>query len=539
HLALAHIQRLAGLGELFDTAIVFENYPIEPDALDLPGTSLSITGVDPRDTTHYPLALTALPGRRLSLELSYRPDLFAPAAVQKWADGLRALLKATVAAPHTPVGRVDPLSSTERALLLEAGTGIAHPVAEATLTEVLANQVARTPQATAVIFNGEAMTYAELNARANRLAHLLISRGVGPEDIVALALRRSAEAIVAIFAVIKAGAAYVSIDPDYPADRIAFMLTDSGPALVLTDTDTRGVLPADLAAPAVLLDSADTTGRLAGLPGADVTDADRTCPLLPSHPAFVIYTSGSTGRPKGVALEHRGLVNLFDHHRVSIFGPAVEATGQDRFRVALTASLSFDATWAELLWMLDGNELHLVDDVVRRDAEALIAYAAAHNIDLLDTTPSFAEQLVAIGLLEADRRPHVLLLGGEAVGASLWNALRGASGPAAYNFYGPTETTIDALYSPLSASSTPSIGRPVGNMRVYVLDGGLLPVPVGVAGELYIAGEGLARGYLNRPALTAERFVADPFGPGGSRMYRSGDVVRWTAEGDLVFVGRA
>ncbi|MGY5036783.1 non-ribosomal peptide synthetase, partial [Streptomyces sp. 900116325] len=488
---------------------------------------------------HFPLSLTAVPGPRLTLALSYQPHVFDREGIERWAASLRLILEAFVASPHTRVGVVDTLSTGERELLLGEWSGTVGAVASTTLADLLAAQARRAPDATAVVSGDRTLTFLELDRRANRLARLLVDREVGPEKIVALALPRCIDAVVAIFGVLKAGAAYVPIDLGYPTERVGRMLADAAPALVITDAESRDSLPADPVTPVMLLGSREVSVELAATSDMDVTDADRLCPLRPSHPALVIYTSGSTGRPKGVALVHASVVTLFEHHRSSLYGPVVGASGQARFRVALTASLSFDASWAELLWMLDGHELHLVGDEVRRDAEALIEYMQTHSIDLLDTTPSFAEQLVASGMLEAPHRPHVLLLGGEAIGPSLWETLRQVSRPTAFNFYGPTETTIDALYRPLDGSSQPSIGRPVGNTRVYVLDAGLQPVPAGVTGELYIAGAGLARGYLGRSDLTAERFVPDPYGEPGTRMYRSGDVVRWAEDGNVVFVGRA
>ncbi|WP_327371811.1 non-ribosomal peptide synthetase [Streptomyces sp. NBC_01217] len=539
HIQLADIQRTAGHGELFDTTVVFENYPLDSETLTELAPGIQVTDIEGRDATHYPLGLVALPGHRLRLGLSYRPDIFDRQDIEQWATRLQQILKAFAVSPGTRVGAVDTLGTGERELLLGGWSGRVGAAASTTLADLLTAQARRAPDATAVVFGGQTLTFLELDRRANRLARLLIDREVGPEKTVALVQSRCVDAVVAIFGVLKAGAAYVPIDPGYPAERVGHMLADAAPALVITDAESRGSLTGELVAPVMLLGSPEVSAELAAVSDAEVTDADRLSPLRPSHPALVIYTSGSTGRPKGVVLGHAGVVNLFEQHRSSLYGPAVAASGQARFRVALTASLSFDATWAELLWMLNGHELHLVGDDVRRDAEAVIDYVQRHRIDLLDTTPSFAEQLVASGLLEAPHRPHVLLLGGEAVSSSLWETLQQVSRPAAFNFYGPTETTVDALYRPLHGSSQPSIGRPVGNTRVYVLDAGLQPVPAGVAGELYIAGAGLARGYLGRADLTADRFVADPYGEPGTRMYRSGDVVRWTEDGEVVFVGRA
>ncbi|MGH9283116.1 MAG: non-ribosomal peptide synthetase, partial [Acidimicrobiales bacterium] len=266
------------------------------------------------------------------------------------------------------------------------------------------------------------------------------------------------------------------------------------------------------------------------------TDADRRAPLRPDHAAYVIYTSGSTGRPKGVVVAHQSLTNLLHHHRSGL----VAASGGTRLRVALTAAFSFDTSLEGPVLMADGHELHLIDEDVRMHPQALVDYVARHRIDFLDLTPSYLRQLLPSGLLDDPRhRPRILMLGGEALDASLWRELAAAPDTGSYNFYGPTECTIDALSAPVGDTPRPVVGRPLANLQAYVLDDRLGPVPPGIAGELFIAGAGLARGYLHRPGLTAERFVANPYGDPGSRMYTTGDVVRWTTAGELEFVGRA
>ncbi|WP_033018486.1 amino acid adenylation domain-containing protein, partial [Streptomyces rimosus] len=253
-------------------------------------------------------------------------------------------------------------------------------------------------------------------------------------------------------------------------------------------------------------------------------------------PAYVIYTSGSTGRPKGVVIEHRSVANLLHAHR----GGLLAAPDDGPFRLALTASISFDTSWDQLLALLLGHELHLIDDEVRRDPAALTAHVVTEKIDFLDLTPTFAQHVVNSGLLRDPRhRPSVLSLGGEALGEALWAELAALPDVTAYNCYGPTEATVDSVVTELRASDRPSIGRPVTGTRAYVLDAALRPVPPGVTGELYVAGASLARGYLRRPGLSAQRFVADPFGTPGTRMYRTGDLARWTERGHLEFLGRA
>jgi amino acid adenylation domain-containing protein len=272
----------------------------------------------------------------------------------------------------------------------------------------------------------------------------------------------------------------------------------------------------------------------------DPTDADRNTPLLPEHPAYVIYTSGSTGAPKGVVVCHHSVANLFFSHREGVLAPLAVNVGGRRLRVAQTTSFSFDASWDQLLWMFAGHELHVVDEVTRTDPDMLVAYVARQHIDSVDATPSYVQLLVSRGLLDGGRwRPSVIVIGAEAVSEQLWDQLRSVEGVEGFNFYGPTECTVDALMARVNASPRPVIGRQITNTRVYVLDVGLQVVPPGVVGELYIAGAGLARGYLRQPGLTAQRFVADPYGPVGARMYRTGDLVRWRADGELEFVGRA
>ncbi|MFE4520363.1 amino acid adenylation domain-containing protein, partial [Kitasatospora sp. NPDC056783] len=451
----------------------------------------------------------------LECVIDFATDLFDQGTVEAIAVRFGRLLAAVAAGPDLPIGRADLLSSVERAELVGGVTPL--PGEVPLVPAVFAAQAAATPEAVALVCGEEALTYRELNDRANRLAHRLIGAGVLPGAVVALALPRSVETVIALLAVLKAGAVHLSLDADYPAERTAYTLTDAGPALVLTDG--RWPLPE----------------LLADLPVLDVTDApgpaeDPRLVLHPEDAAYVIHTSGSTGRPKGVVVSHGSLAALLAGHRAGMMAR------EPRRRFALTASLCFDASWDGLLWMVAGHELHLIGDEVRRDARQLVRRVRESGIDVVNATPSFAVQLVEEGLLE-DPAPSVFLVGGEAVGQGLWTRLRETPGLRAYNLYGPTESTVDALTQPMEASERPVLGRAVAGTAGYVLDEHLNPVTPGVAGELYLAGAGLARGYLNRPALTAERFVASPFAP-GKRMYRTGDLVRRNRDGELEYLGR-
>ncbi|GAA3379184.1 hypothetical protein GCM10020367_61730 [Streptomyces sannanensis] len=425
------------------------------------------------------------------------------------------LLEAVASDPDRPIGRIDVLSPQERCELTAAGFGPVVNLPDSSVTQLFEAQAEATPDAVAVLAGDTRLTYAELDVRANRFAHFLTERGAGPGTVVALSLPRSAELVIAILGVLKSGAAHLPVDPDYPDARTAFMLDDARPVLVVDDPET-----------------VHGTERLPAARPVHVP--------LPQQPAYIVYTSGSTGRPKGVVVGHGSLVNLFEHHRTALFAPGTGTSAGRPLRVALTASVSFDASWDQLLCLLAGHELHVVDGETWTDPVALVDHLIRNRIDIVDVTPSYLQILVSHGLLDDPRwRPARIVVGGEAVPEPLWQRLRSTEGTAGFNFYGPTECTVDAVTAGTDWAPRPVIGRPVNNARVHVLDANLRPVPPGVIGELYIAGAGLAHGYLGRPGLTAERFTADIFGPAGSRMYRTGDLVRRPAHGYLEFVGRA
>ncbi|MFC4051754.1 non-ribosomal peptide synthetase [Actinomadura syzygii] len=523
HLGLTDIQRVAGHGGgLFDTMTVLENYPFDPSSMDGSLNGVRIAAADSYDATHFPLSFVAVPGERLSLRLHYRPDLYERPVVEALLGRLRRFLEAFADDSESLIGAVDLASDAERtALAAWNDTGRGEP--SGTIPELFEAQAARTPDDVALVCGDARLTYADLDERADRLARELTARGIGPEDRVALVLPRTPEIVVAILGVLKAGAAYVPIDPEHPAERVQFMLDDCRPALTITE----GGFPAGVG------------GYAHGPSGAD-----RVPPSRPPHSgnaAYVIYTSGSTGRPKGVTIPHGGVLNYFEAHRERFFDPVIEAAGGRRLRFAHLASFSFDTSWMGLLWMMYGHELHLIDDETRRDAAAYTAYVARARIDLVNTTPSHFASLLEAGLLDDDGRHHPaqLLLGGEAIPDALWDKLRAFPGVTARNFYGPTESTIDTMNQVVAHRDRPSVGGPYRNVRAHVLDAALQPVPVGVPGELYLAGAQLARGYHDRPGLTAERFVADPSGAPGDRMYRTGDLARRLPDGTIEHLGRA
>ncbi|WP_158939271.1 non-ribosomal peptide synthetase, partial [Streptomyces sp. NRRL S-87] len=409
------------------------------------------------------------------------------------------------------------------------GGGAERPVGPTTLPELFQAQVRRTPDAPALLTDAGEWSYARLDSWANRLARLLVEHGAGPESVVAVAVPRSAELVVALLAVHKAGAAYLPLDTDYPADRLAFMLADARPVCVLAAS---GVALPDAQAPTVLLDEPDLLdGR-----------ADDPLPprAVPANPAYVIYTSGSTGRPKGVLVPHEGIVN-----RLLWIQDAYGLT--DRDRVLQKTPSSFDVSVQEFFWpLVTGAALVVAAPGGHRDPAYLARLIRERRVTAVHFVPSMLQVFLAEPTAAGCTGLRLVLCSGEGLPAALAERFhRVLGGVRLHNLYGPTEASIDVT----AAESRPGdaagagglvpVGRPVWNTRLYVLDAALTPVASGEEGELYLAGVQLGRGYLDRPGLTAERFVADPFGPAGTRMYRTGDLVRWNADGGLDFVGRA
>ncbi|WP_448320967.1 amino acid adenylation domain-containing protein, partial [Streptomyces sp. CO7] len=504
---------------LFQVMVALHNLGAE--APDLPGLDVEPVTPPVRHAT-FDLSFDFVEHEDgLTGHLVYSTALFDEDTARRLAARLRLLVEAAVEDPDRPAGALPLLTETERRRIRCEWQGAPLPVPDTTFTALFEAQAARTPHATAVVARDATLDLDALNSRANRLAHHLVALGAGPEDVVALRLPRTADLLVALFAVLKAGATLQCLDLDLPEERVAALLEDTGARLVLTEDALRAVPWEEL-------------------PAHDLTDADRRSPLDPRHTAYVIHTSGSTGRPKGVAVEHRQLVNLVLDHRDGLLAPHT-ANGR-RLRAALSASFSFDTSWEGPLLLALGHEVHLIDEDTRLDPEAFRARIQQHRLDLVNVTPSFLRELLTAGLLAPhSHQPALLLVGGEAVDGTTWRDLCAAAerGVSAYNMYGPTETTVDAVYGRCADTpARPVLGRPGHNLRAHVLDRALRPVPPGVPGELYLGGPQVARGYLNRPGLTAARFLPDPFGARGERMYRTGDRVRWDARGRLEFLGR-
>ena len=535
HLGLAEIQRIAGHGELFDTLVLFENFPVGEDG-DGPGDlAIGVHSHHGGDTSHYPVGLALIPGRPgqpYQLKLSFRPDLLEREQVLRLGLRYQRLIDAFATDAQQPLGRIDLLDADESRLVLHDWNATAHEQPDTHLAALLSAQAARTPDAIALCFEGSSLSYAELEARSNRLARALIAEGIGPESIVGVALPRSLDLPIALCAVLKSGAAYLPLDTDYPPERLADMLADAAPARVLTRSDVAETLPAD--APLWRLDDDALCERLAALPAHAIGDDERSATLRPEHPAYVIYTSGSTGKPKGALIPHRGVVNRLGWMQREYGLRADDAVLQK------TPS-SFDVSVWELFWPLTrGARLVLARPDGHREPRYLAELIERERI----TTVHFVASMLDVFVLEANAEQCAslrrIVCGGEALSADLRRRVAQRLGRPLHHSYGPTETSIGvAAWSCREVEDGPiPIGGPIANTRFYVLDSALRAVPPGTLGELYIAGDCLARGYLGRAALSAERFVADPFAH-GQRMYRSGDLAHWREDGVIVHRGRA
>ncbi|WP_285600182.1 non-ribosomal peptide synthetase [Kineosporia sp. NBRC 101731] len=548
--ALTDIQKSVGLGTLFDTLFVVQNLGFEGE--DESGDSdFGVTGDSSNDATHYPVTFAVNPwesdgGAGVGIRLSYRRDAFGDEAA---GDLLRRFMQVLAfVAGHlaAPVAQVPALLPGEHDQVLGHTPDAVRAVEEIPVGELLNRQVLRSAGETALVAGDRRYTFEEFAAEVNRYARMLLGHGVRPEHRVALLLPRDERMIIAMFAVFAVGAAYVPVDAEHPDERIGYMLDDTRPTVTLvTDRDVARV---SVAGYVVNLDDPKVTDQLAGLDAGAITAAERGGEISLDHLAYVIFTSGSTGRPKGVAVGYRGLTNMYANHVEKIFDRVTRHQGGRRMRIAHTTSFSFDASWEQLFWLLNGDEVHVIDEELRREPRRLLEHYDRERIDGFDVTPSYGQLLVDEGLLERERPSGrsvsataagvvFVSLGGEAVPERLWQQLREAPGVESYNLYGPTEYTINALGADLADSPTSSVGRPIFNTRAYILDENLQPALPGVPGELYLAGAGTARGYWDQSGLTAERFVACPWEP-GQRMYRTGDLARWSAEGNIDYLGR-
>ncbi len=527
HTPLYDIQRWAGQGgqSLFDSLLVFENYPVDA-ALDqsLPG-ELAFGELANREQTNYPITLTVFQKETLEFSCGYsRSQLDDSAATMLIQHLVRALEQLSESATQR-VGEIEWLSDKERQQIEAWSVNGEGCTRTDPVHRLIEQGVEMTPEATALVFEDQSLSYAELNARANQLAHYLIGLGVKPETRVGIAVGRSIEMVVGLLAILKAGGAYVPLDPDYPAERLAYMVEDSGIELLLTQHHLRDSLPVAESLSVIELDRLDVAHHASTNPEVA---------LHGEHLAYVIYTSGSTGRPKGAANRHHAFTN-----RLQWMQEAYDLTADDA--VLQKTPFSFDVSVWEFFWpLMQGARLVMAPPGAHREPAKLVELIRSHNITTLHFVPSMLQAFLTHDEVETCTSLTRLVCSGEALPAELQNqVLARLPHTGLFNLYGPTEAAIDVTHWTCQddGRNQIAIGQPITGIRTYVLDGDLNLVPPGIAGELYLGGIGLARGYLLRPDLTAERFVADPFTQ-GERLYRTGDLACWREDGQLEYLGR-
>ncbi len=492
--------------------------------MDLAGMPLTSIRIEEQKTPMDLTMLMAETGDELAASITYNTDLFEERTITRMLRHFQMLLHRIVDEPDAPVGHLRMLTDTEQRTLVMDWNHTQAPVPELYFHQLVETYAMRRPRATAVTFGEQSLSYEELNERANQLAHYLRRQGVGPDAPVGVMLPRSLEMIIAMLGVLKAGGAYLPIDPTYPPERIRYMIEDSGLRLLLADQENE-----------VFSDQPWDSLHVLRITDYDAyasyPDTNPNVSLSPDNLAYVIYTSGSTGRPKGVLLHHRGLMNF-------IIGQRKAYGGDSRVRVLQFASFSFDAATSEIVWALaNGGSLHLAERTTLLSEKKLADLVRRRQVNAAILPPTILKDYDPALFPSL----HTVVSAGE---ACTWDIVEKwlPGGRVFLNGYGPTETTIGPtsyqVRTILSTSTVP-VGRPLDNVRVYLLDEFLQPVPVGVPGEIYIGGPGVARGYLNRPAITAERFLPDPYAlTPGSRMYRTGDLARWLPDGNIEYLGR-
>ncbi|MFI5511045.1 amino acid adenylation domain-containing protein [Mycobacterium sp. NPDC051804] len=514
YLPHAELRALGGIGELFDTLLVYENFP--PGGL-VGGGEFTANGAIFRPAaleslSHFPVTVAAhMVDDQLTVMVEVVDGALGSMAPDSLCERLLNTVQLLITKWDSPLRDINVLLDGEEPRTeIDEAPEPAETGVHTRFTEVAYTRLA----SPALSWSGGELTYRELDEAADQVAALLVGRGVRVEDPVAINLSRGPQYVIAMLGVLKAGAAIVPLDPAMPADRITDILAQCGATVIVDD-------------------------QLMSAAAAEVADGFECVPAHPGQAAYVVFTSGTTGRPKGVIGTHQALLAYAEDHAQHILRPAAARLSHP-LRVAHAWSFTFDAAWQPLAALLDGHSVHIISDEVQRDAESLVEIIARYGIDLIDTTPSMFAQLHAVGLLTTVPL-GVLALGGEAIGIPAWNLIRdecARTGMTAYNCYGPTESTVEAVVAPIAEHPEPTIGGPTSATRAYVLDSWLRPAPDGVPGELYLSGRQLTRGYLARPAETASRFVADPFVP-AERMYRTGDVVRRQPDGALQFLGRS
>ncbi|TAK60290.1 non-ribosomal peptide synthetase [Methylobacter sp.] len=530
YLPLNKIIECSGLSagqSLFQSLLVLENYPLEAGLLNADNSALKITDVHFKEQTNYPLTLVIVPGERLHIKAMYQAEVFAAETISRVLGHFKLALNFLLASGNKSLADFQLVQAQERELYIDHWNETNYSYPSSLIPELLSRQAQQTPDAIALVYEQTELTYAELEQRSNRLAHYLTQQGVGIESLVAVCMERSLEMVTSLHAIVKAGAAYVPLDPDYPQERLDYMIANAGAQLCLTQqalTCKLGEYPGRL----LCIETLQT----------ELEQQPSTAPTLklqPDNIAYLIYTSGSTGQPKGVANNHQALAN-----RINWMQRAYGLSQHDT--VLQKTPYSFDVSVWEFFWpLITGAKLVIAKPNGHKDSHYLAQLIQAQQINTLHFVPSMLQAFIEEP--EAARCSSLkrIICSGEALPLSLQQQVYGKLDAQLYNLYGPTEAAIDVSEWPCraddKASSIVAIGKPIDNIQLYILDSQLQPVPVGVSGELYIAGIGLARGYHRKAGLTAERFIPNPFGQ-GERMYRTGDICRYRADGVIEYQGR-
>ncbi|MBE9229036.1 non-ribosomal peptide synthase/polyketide synthase, partial [Phormidium sp. LEGE 05292] len=525
---------------LFDSIVVFENYPIDSDLLE-DNSNFSFSNFRAIEHTNYPLTLLVGPSEQLFLKVSYDTKRFDDGAISRMLGHFVTLLEAIVANPETPISQLPMLTASEQQQILTEwnNTKIDYPT-DKCIHQLFEEQVLKTPETVAVVFENQQLTYSELNSRSNQLAHYLRSLGVSADVPVGICVERSLEMVVGLLGILKAGGAYVPLDPEYPSERLRFMLADSSVGVLLTQQKLLDSLP-EHNAQIFCLDSDWQAIQ-------ELNQENLTLNVQPENLAYIIYTSGSTGQPKGAMNTHKGICN-----RLLWMQEAYQLTTDDV--VLQKTPFSFDVSVWEFFWtLLNGSRLVVAKPGGHRDSEYLVNLIAKSQVTTLHFVPSMLQVFLEspnLALCESLRR---VICSGEALGVDLQTKFFDRLGCELHNLYGPTEAAIDVTYWECDRQiqlDTVPIGKPIANTQIYILDRSLQPVPIGVPGELHIGGVGLATGYLNRPELTTEKFIPNPFDNSKneavetlyttsvpSKLYKTGDLARYLPDGNIEYLGR-
>lgn len=517
--------------------------------LDLPGLDIEIVEFE-RETSKYDLTLSVEEGEEeYKCTFEYSTDLFLEETIKRMAEHFLNITQAILADQKMSLSEIQLLSEKEQNIILYEWNNTDHPYPkDETFHHMFELQVEKTPDRIAVVYEDNKLTFRELNRRANRLAHLLISKGIGPEELIGIYMERSVDIMVGIFAILKAGGAYIPLDIHSPFQRLSMILKDTKIPIILTQSSLKGKLNLE-GIDLICVDQLQESSTA-------FDDSNPQTAAGPQNLAYIIYTSGSTGRPKGAMILHHSIINLVYALEKNIYeralnirksknliqgGDSSEILSSRPLNLLMNSSLIFDASIQQMILIIRGHTIYILPDEIRREGQAFINYIRKNRIEVLDCVPSQLAMLLESGFLdETDYCPALVMPGGEAISEHMWKELSRSYKIEWFNMYGPTETTVEVTAAYINNSECrPVIGKPLNNVRLYILDKNYRPQPVGVTGELFIAGECLGRGYLNRPEISAEKLIPNPFAKkSGERIYRTGDLARYTPKGDVEYMGR-